>query len=204
MIRKLDYGTILITLFTIIFTITIYAKLPENIDSESTKIGLFSIGIGIMIIVTLYAQFAHKISKKEWDDPRTKTIRRQLTFSTALIGVLVMYKSLGSINKIVISENTFEILFSSILIIVVGNSFTKISNNRNIGIRVPWTRADNEIWDKTHRLSGYLSLPFGMSIPILYLLFGTSTAVIIGILGWGIISIGYSMVLYYKKFGTLL
>lgn len=202
--RKLDYGTILITLFTIIFTITIYAKLPENIDSESTKIGLFSIGIGIMIIVTLYAQFAHKISKKEWDDPRTKTIRRQLTFSTALIGVLVMYKSLSSINKIVISENTFEILFSSILIIVVGNSFTKISNNRNIGIRVPWTRADNEIWDKTHRLSGYLSLPFGMSIPILYLLFGTSTAVIIGILGWGIISIGYSMVLYYKKFGTLL
>ena len=69
---------------------------------------------------------------------------------------------------------------------------------------MPWTRADNEIWDKTHKLSGYLSLPFGISIPILYLLFGTATAVVIGILGWIIISIGYSMVLYYKKFGTLL
>lgn len=202
--RKFNYGTILITLFTIIFTIVIYSKLPDNVDSESSKTALFFIGIGIMIVVTLYAQFAHKISKKEWDDPRTKTIRRQLTFTTAIIAVLIMYKSLSSINKIAISENTFQILISSILIIVVGNSFTKISNNRNIGIRVPWTRADNEIWDKTHKLSGYLSLPFGISIPILYLLFGTTTAVVIGILGWGIISIGYSMVLYYKKFGTLL
>ncbi|CUP99744.1 SdpI family protein [Clostridium baratii] len=202
--RKFDYGTILITLFTIIFTIVIYSKLPENIDSEMDKLGLFFIGIGMMLIVTLYAQFAHKISKKEWDDPRTKTIRRQLTFTTAIIGVLVMYKSLSSINKIAISDKTFEVLISSILIIVVGNSFTKISNNRNIGIRVPWTRADNEIWDKTHKLSGYLSLPFGISIPILYLLFGTATAVVVGILGWIIISIGYSMILYYKKFGTLL
>ena len=189
--RKFDYGTILITLFTIIFTIVIYSKLPENIDSEMDKLGLFFIGIGMMLIVTLYAQFAHKISKKEWDDPRTKTIRRQLTFTTAIIGVLVMYKSLSSINKIAISDKTFEVLISSILIIVVGNSFTKISNNRNIGIRVPWTRADNEIWDKTHKLSGYL-------------LFGTATAVVVGILGWIIISIGYSMILYYKKFGTLL
>ncbi|MEG1481208.1 SdpI family protein [Clostridium sp.] len=202
--RKFDFGTIGITLFTIIFTAVIYNKLPENIDSESTKVGLFVVSIGIMIVITIYAQFAHHISKKAWDDPRTKTIRRQLTFSTALISVLVLYKSLSAINEMAMSEDTFEILFSSILIIVVGNSFTKISNNRNIGIRVPWTRADNEIWDKTHKLSGYLSLPFGISIPLLYILFGMKVAVIIGVLGWGIVSIGYSIVLYYKKFGTIL
>ena len=54
--RKFNYGTILITLFTIIFTIVMYSKLPDNVDSESSKTALFFIGIGIMIVVTLYAQ----------------------------------------------------------------------------------------------------------------------------------------------------
>ena len=43
-----------------------------------------------------------------------------------------------------------------LILIVVGNYLPKARQNYTIGIRIPWTLASEENWNRTHRLAGYL------------------------------------------------
>lgn len=44
---------------------------------------------------------------------------------------------------------------------VVGNYLGKLRRGRWVGIRTPWTLADDEVWLRTHRLGGWLLVPTG-------------------------------------------
>lgn len=48
------------------------------------------------------------------------------------------------------------------LFMVLGNFLGKTTPNFFVGIRVPWTLADNEVWAKTHRLAGWLFVLAGI------------------------------------------
>lgn len=48
------------------------------------------------------------------------------------------------------------------LFIVTGNFLGKVTKNFFIGIRTPWTLANDEVWFKTHRLGGWLLVFFGI------------------------------------------
>jgi immunity protein, SdpI family len=49
-----------------------------------------------------------------------------------------------------------------ILLIVLGNTFGKVTRNGMIGIRTPWTLADEEVWARTHRIAGWLFVMAGV------------------------------------------
>ena len=51
---------------------------------------------------------------------------------------------------------------------ILGNFLPKLRQNYTIGIKLPWTLASEENWNKTHRLAGYLWVVCGLII-----LFGT-------------------------------
>jgi uncharacterized membrane protein len=57
----------------------------------------------------------------------------------------------------------------SVLIIGMGNVMPKLPRNGLVGIRTPWTLADPVVWERTHRLAGYLCTLAGliglMSLP---------------------------------------
>jgi uncharacterized membrane protein len=40
--------------------------------------------------------------------------------------------------------------------IVIGNVFGKLRWNYTVGIRTPWTLADERVWDQTHRFAGWV------------------------------------------------
>ena len=42
----------------------------------------------------------------------------------------------------------------AVILIVVGNYLPKCRQNYTIGIKLPWTLADEENWDYTHRMAG--------------------------------------------------
>lgn len=46
--------------------------------------------------------------------------------------------------------------FLGFIFIIIGNYLPKCQINRTIGIKLPWTLKDEEVWNKTHRLSGIL------------------------------------------------
>lgn len=52
--------------------------------------------------------------------------------------------------------------FFGLLFILIGNYLPKCKQNSVLGIRLPWTLADEENWRKTHRLGGRIFLSGGL------------------------------------------
>jgi uncharacterized membrane protein len=50
----------------------------------------------------------------------------------------------------------------SLLIVALGNVMPKLPRNGVVGIRTPWTLADPAVWERTHRLAGYLCTLAGL------------------------------------------
>ncbi len=90
---------------------------------------------------------------------------------------------------------------TGLLFMLMGNYLGKLGKNFFIGIRTPWTLANDEVWVKTHRLAGWLfviagllifiSAPFGAPIP--FLVGGAVLA--------GIVPAFYSLLLYKRLEG---
>ena len=66
-----------------------------------------------------------------------------------------------------------------------------------IGVRLPWTLADRDIWDKSWRLAAMFLLGMGAGILVSLKLFWITVAhlIILGVL--------YPVFLYRRKYGTL-
>ncbi len=50
----------------------------------------------------------------------------------------------------------------AVLVIIIGNFMGKIRHNYFVGFRLPWTLADEDVWNKTHRLGGRLMVAVGI------------------------------------------
>lgn len=50
-----------------------------------------------------------------------------------------------------------------LLFVVLGNFMGKIRKNFFVGIRTPWTLADDEVWLRTHRFAGWLFVAGGFA-----------------------------------------
>lgn len=89
----------------------------------------------------------------------------------------------------------------SLIFIITGNYLPKTRQNYTIGFRFPWTLDDQENWDKTNRLGGYLMMAAGVLIFIST--FFSSRVMVIVMLVSSIIAslvpIIYSFMIYRNK-----
>ena len=56
----------------------------------------------------------------------------------------------------------FSELLVGLMFIIIGNYLPKARQNYTIGIKIPWTLANEENWNRTHRLAGYLWMICGI------------------------------------------
>lgn len=56
------------------------------------------------------------------------------------------------------------------LFVVLGNYLGKLRKNFFIGIRTPWTLANDEVWARTHRMGGWLFVAAGFAIIVIGIL----------------------------------
>jgi uncharacterized membrane protein len=87
-----------------------------------------------------------------------------------------------------------------LLMIGLGNVLPKLPRNGLIGIRTPWTLADPAVWERTHRLGGYLVTGAGL-VSLLSLPAGKRAsrlplAMILGAVG---LSSTYSLLAYMRR-----
>ena len=57
----------------------------------------------------------------------------------------------------------------SLMLIIIGNYLPKARQNYTMGIRIPWTLANEENWNRTHRLAGFLWMACGVVMLVLTL-----------------------------------
>ena len=93
-------------------------------------------------------------------DPKRRNVpHKVLTLMLWLIPVITLI-SLGSVYAMALGAdmNTTQLLypFFSLLFILVGNYLPKCRQSYTMGIKLPWTLANEENWNKTHRMAGPL------------------------------------------------
>ena len=87
------------------------------------------------------------------------------------------------------------------LFIIIGNYLGKIKYNWFVGIRTPWTMSSENVWNKTHRVGGWLFVTLGIIMMIIPHL-PESLAIPIFILGIVVVvagSFGYSYWLFRQE-----
>ena len=53
-------------------------------------------------------------------------------------------------------------LLVGVLLIIIGNYLPKARQNYTVGVKLPWTLANEENWNRTHRLAGFLWVAGGI------------------------------------------
>ncbi|HXQ12247.1 MAG TPA: SdpI family protein [Caulobacteraceae bacterium] len=109
--------------------------------------------------------------------PRLPFYRERLARSARPFGILlvavaaVLFTAEASIAAKAL-DPAFDVLRTvflavAVLLVVVGNFLGKIRQNRLFGVRTPWTLADERVWDKTHRLTGWVMVLAGVVLAVI-------------------------------------
>lgn len=83
-----------------------------------------------------------------------------------------------------------------LLMLLTGNYFGKLKKNFFIGIRTPWTIANEEVWNRTHRLAGWTFVIAGFVIMVNALLQNNVAILVFIVLAAAAIPTAYSLWLY--------
>src|SRR5665647_597906 len=83
-----------------------------------------------------------------------------MLFFIAITSVIVS----ESLNPGRINVEMVIVLLVGVLFAIIGNMMPKFKNNFFIGIRTPWTLANAEVWNRTHRLAGIMWVFGGLVI----------------------------------------
>lgn len=79
--------------------------------------------------------------------------------------LLVVYTAMGLFNLGYPIKIGYVVSGSiGLLMTVLGSFMGKIKNNWFVGIRTPWTLSSERVWDKTHRVGGWLFIIYGLII----------------------------------------
>ena len=72
----------------------------------------------------------------------------------AYINILILMASLGSLGGATLDVTRAVEGGVCLLIVLLGNVMGKVRRNFFVGIRTPWTLANEQVWYATHRLAG--------------------------------------------------
>lgn len=89
-------------------------------------------------------------------------------------------------------------LLLGVIFIIIGNYIPKCRHNYTVGIRLPWTLADEENWNSTHHLAGWLYMAAGL-VCLLNIWLRIGWLAFAAIAAAALLPMGYSLLLYVKK-----
>ena len=177
---------LIITLIPVIVMLKFWSIIPEQmpvhwnsnfeIDGYSSKLKTFYMILGLNLGLYITLLVAPLIDPKKQNIELSKKAYFYIRLATT---ILISIISLS----IVLFSTEFSFEVSSILSIgipllfmIIGNFLPKMRKNYFIGIRTPWTLANEEVWKKTHLLGGKIwffvglfGVIWGILAPIDYL-----------------------------------
>lgn len=163
-------------LIAVTLSLVFYPALPDpmpthwnisgEVDGWSPKLlGAFLMPLVMAGVVALFAVLP-RISPKGFPlDAQSRGYRAielaTVAFSLAIHLVILLAARGTRIDMTVIVPMLVGALF-----VVLGNYMTKMPRNFFIGIRTPWTLADEDVWYRTHRLGGRVFVAAGLALMV--------------------------------------
>lgn len=142
------------------------------------------------------------ISPKEFE--LKSSARPWAIIHLTLVGGMVLITAGTSLKATGITSDMRPLVFAGmgVLLMVLGNFMAKFRRNFFIGIRTPWTLANEEVWLRTQRLGGKLFVAAGLALTIVSVFeIAQTVAMVVFALAIGVPSI-YSLILYRRLEGN--
>jgi uncharacterized membrane protein len=163
MTRKYYLIGMLLTATVLVATIVAYPRLPSVVPTHwnvhgqandySAKWTLFLFGPGMMIGTMVLFYFLPWLSPKHWDvdtfQPTYLYIMLIMVCLLAYINGVTLWTSLGHGVRVDRAITGGVCLLFALL----GNVLGKVRRNFFIGVRTPWSLADDRVWNATNRFA---------------------------------------------------
>jgi uncharacterized membrane protein len=208
MTRKYYVTGILLIAATLIATAVVYPHLSDavpthwNSDGQpndySPKWQLFVIIPGIMAAIMVLFRFLPWLSPKRFDVDTFQSTYLYIMLSIlgmlACIQVLILWTGMGKH----VNANRAILVVISWLFAALGNVLGKVRRNFYVGVRTPWSLANERVWYATHRLAAKTFVAAGL-VGLVVTAVGLYDWLTIAILASGVlVPVIYSLV-YYKQ-----
>lgn len=202
--RKQMVLMLLICLIPLIAGIILYPQIPDKIathwGSSGEPDGWSSKFVGIIVmpmVLTIITLFMPKLlamdpSNEGMDYKLKNCIIWILPIITFVCSSLTLLSALGKQVRI---EIIIPMLVG-LMMVVLGNYLPKAKQSYTVGIKLPWTLNDEENWNKTHRLGGFVFVIGGLSIAISSLFECRFMILLISLFIMFFVPIVYSYLLY--------
>ena len=175
--RKTLIITSIVTILPMLIGIICWDRLPDVMATHfgtnneangfsSKAVAVFGIPLFLLALLWVGAFVTAHDPKKQNISPKMFSLVLWIVPIVSLVGSATMYPAnLG--YKLDITF--FSELLLGLMFIVVGNYLPKARQNYTIGIKIPWTLANEENWNRTHRLAGYLWMVCGILMIVISL-----------------------------------
>ncbi len=163
---KREWPIWILLIGTLIAGIVIYPHLPDqvpihwNIEGEVDNYGSRAFGAFMLplVIIGIYLMmvFMPLIDPRRDNYVRFAGAYRYLRWATVLILCVLYAASIMSAMGIAVNIGMLVKAVVAILFIIIGNYMGQMRPNYFVGIKTPWTLANEKVWEKTHRVGGRL------------------------------------------------
>ena len=160
----------LVTLLPILVGLVFWDRLPDTMATHfgtdnqangfsSKPVAVFGLPLLCLAALWVGAVLTANDPRKQNISPKMFTLGLWIAPLVSLIGAAMMY----SVNLGWTVDVTYVGgLAVGLLLLFAGNYAPKARQNYTIGIKLPWTLANEENWNRTHRFAGYLWIVCGI------------------------------------------
>lgn len=197
-----------LTVVPFFISVLFYNRLPEqvptqwssdNVVSGYSSRNMAAFGIpAFMLLMAVIVNVTYRIDPKRENITRSREMKQIMRWFIVIVAVLVQSVIVLSAIGITIQVGRVVSMPIASLFIVVGNYMPKCRQNYTLGIKLPWTLADEDNWNRTHRLAGYVWIVGGILMVILGF-FQKADWYFVIIAAVVLIPSVYSYVIYHRK-----
>jgi uncharacterized membrane protein len=171
--RKYYLVALLLTALVAMADVWAYPRLPETIVTHwnlhnvangwSPKWVLFLVGPGLMLALMLLMRVLPWLSPKNFEVASFQVTYLQimvmLVCVAAYLQLLVLWSGLGHAMNI----GRATVGGVCLLFALLGNLMGKVRRNFFVGVRTPWTLANERVWNATHRFAAKTMVVGGLA-----------------------------------------
>lgn len=167
-------------LLPFIISLVFYSRLPGQVPTHwgadnqvngysSRNMAAFGIP-SLMLGLALLLNVIYMIDPKRDNIRRSKEMRQVVRWFIVVLAVLVQLVIVLSGIGVPIDIGYVVSIPIAVLFVVIGNYLPKCRQNYTMGIKLPWTLADEENWTRTHRMAGYVWTVGGILMAVMGIL----------------------------------